>query len=124
MTITHGHAQDHRPDLQHAVLALMVSQDGGVPFVRKSGEGHTSDTAMFQERAAALLATLPRSPTPRDLGADSTLSHADNAANLRTLGFLTRIPNTRHLVSQVMTQALRWHPWQRLDATTRSQRLE
>src|SRR5712692_2036922 len=31
MTITHGYAKDHRPDLKQAVLELMVSQDGGVP---------------------------------------------------------------------------------------------
>ena len=36
MTITHGHAKDYRPDLKPAVLELMVSQDGGVPFVRPS----------------------------------------------------------------------------------------
>jgi len=32
MTITHGYARDHRPDLKQAGLALMVSQDGGVPL--------------------------------------------------------------------------------------------
>src|SRR5215467_14497590 len=36
MTITHGYSKDHRPDLKQAVLELMVSQDGGVPFVSKS----------------------------------------------------------------------------------------
>src|SRR5712691_11420606 len=124
ITITHGHAKDHRPDLKQAVLELMVSQDGGVPLVSKSRDGNTSDTAIFQERAAALLATFQRSPTPRYLVADSKLYHADNAANLRTLGFITRIPNTLNLVSQVITQALRWDTWQRLDDTTRYQRLE
>ena len=34
--ITHGSSKDHRPDLKQAVLELMVSQDGGVPFVSKS----------------------------------------------------------------------------------------
>jgi transposase len=43
MTITHGYSKDHRPDLQQAVLELMVSQDGGVPFVSKSWDGNTSD---------------------------------------------------------------------------------
>src|SRR5713101_2932738 len=33
--ITHGYSKDHRPDLKQAVLELMVSQDGGVPFVSK-----------------------------------------------------------------------------------------
>jgi transposase len=124
MTMTHGYSKDHRPDLKHAVLELMVSQDGGVPFVRKSWDGNTSETKIFQERAAALLATLQKSPTPRYVVADSTLYHEDNAANLRALGFITRIPNTLHLVSQVITQALRWDTWQRLDDPTRSQRVE
>jgi transposase len=124
ITITHGHSKDHRPDLKQAVLELMVSQDGGVPFVSKSWDGNASDTAIFQERAAALLTTLQRSPTPRYLVADSKLYNEDNAANLLTLGFITRIPNTLHLVAQVITQALRWDTWQRLDATTRYQRVE
>jgi transposase len=124
ITITHGHSKDHRPDLKQAVLELMVSQDGGVPFVSKSWDGNTADTAIFQERAAALLTTFQQSPTPRYLVADSKLYHADNAANLLAMGFITRIPNTLNLVSQVISQALRWATWQRLDATTRYQRVE
>ena len=55
ITITHGYSKDHRPDLKQAVLELMVSQDGGVPFVSKSWDGNTSDTQIFQERAQALM---------------------------------------------------------------------
>ena len=62
--ITHGYSKDHRPDLKQAVLELMVSQDGGVPFVSKSWDGNTSDTQIFQERAQALMTTLQHSPTP------------------------------------------------------------
>src|SRR5499426_3109815 len=83
ITLTHGYSKDHRPDLKQAVLELMVSQDGGVPFVSKSWDGNASDTQIFQERAAALLATLKRAPTPRYLVADSKLYHEDNAAHLR-----------------------------------------
>jgi len=124
ITITHGYSKDHRPDLKQAVLELMVSQDGGVPFVSKSWDGNASDTQIFQERAAALLATLKRSPTPRYLVADSKLYHEDNAANLCQLGFITRIPNTLKLVAQVIGQVLRWDTWHRLDETTRYQRIE
>jgi len=93
ITITHGYSKDHRPDLKQAVLELMVSQDGGVPFVSKSWDGNTSDTQIFQERAEALLATFQRSPTPRYLVADSKLYHEENATHLKNLGFITRIPN-------------------------------
>jgi transposase len=124
ITMTHGYSKDHRPDLKQAVLELMVSQDGGVPFVSKSWDGNTSDTQIFQERAEALLATFQRSPTPRYLVADSKLYHEENATHLKNLGFITRIPNTLKLVAQVITQTLTGDTWQRLDATTRYQRVE
>src|SRR6266481_6773556 len=124
LAITHGYSKDHRPDLKQAVLELMVSQDGGVPLVSKSWDGNASETQIFQERAAALMATLQRAPTPRYLVADAKLYHEDNAANLRQLGFITRIPNTLKLVAQVIGQALRGDTWHRLDETTRYQRIE
>ena len=121
MTITHGYSRDHRPDLKQAVLELMVSQDGGVPLVSKSWDGNTSDIAVFQERAQALMAALQNAPSPRYLIADSKLYHEDNAPNLQKLGFITRIPNTLGAVAQVIAQALTWDTWHRLDATTRYQ---
>jgi transposase len=124
ITITHGYSKDHRPDLKQAVLELMVSQDGGVPFVSQSWDGNTSDTEIFQERAAALIATFKNSPTPRYVVADAKLYNEANATNLQALGFITRIPTTLKLVSQVITQALSWGTWQRLDDTTRYQRVE
>src|SRR5438477_6467068 len=73
ITITHGYSKDHRPDLKQAVLELMVSQDGGVPFVSKSWDGNTSDTQIFQERAQALMTAVKHAPGPRYLIADSKL---------------------------------------------------
>ena len=124
IVITHGYSKDHRPDLKQAVLELMVSQDGGVPLLSKSWDGNASDTQIFQERAQALLATFRESPRPRYLVADAKLYTEDNAPNLAKLGFITRIPGTLKLVTQVITQALRGDMWQHLDAMTRYQRIE
>ena len=99
----------------------MVSQDGGVPLLSKSWDGNASDTQIFQERAQALIATLQASPSPRYLVADAKLYTEENAANLKKLGFITRIPGTLKLVTQVITQALRWDTWHSLDETTRYQ---
>ena len=123
MRITHGYSKDHRPDLKQAVLELMVSQDGGVPFVRKSWDGNTSDTQVFQQRAEALLRAFKDTPTARSLVADAKLSCEDNAVHLAKLGFITRIPATLKVVSQVMSQALQWDTWQPFDDTTRYQPL-
>src|SRR5438105_11765639 len=124
ITITHGYSKDHRPDLKQAVLELMVSQDAGVPLMSKSWDGNASDTQIFQERAQALLATFQGSPTPRYLVADAKLYSEENAANLKKLGFITRIPGTLKLVTQVIAQALTWDTWHRLDDTTRYQGIE
>jgi transposase len=112
--ITHGYSKDHRPDLKQAVLELMVSQDGGVPFVSKSWDGNTSDTQIFQERAQAL----------RYLIADAKLYTEDNAATLQGLGFITRLANTLGVVSHVIEQALTSDTWHAFDETTRYQGVE
>jgi transposase len=124
ITITHGYSREHRPDLKQVVLELMVSQDGGIPFVSKSWDGNTSDIEIFQARAQALVAALKNAPSPRYLIADSKLYQDDNAANLENLGFITRIPNTIGAVSQVIRQALTGDTWHPLDEKTRYQRLE
>ena len=92
-----------------------MSPDGGVPLVSKSWDGQTSDTQIFKERTAALLAAFASSPTPRYVVADAKLYTEDTAAPLATLGFITRIPGTLKLVSQVITQALQGDRWHRLD---------
>jgi transposase len=121
--ITHGYSKDHRPDLKQAVLELMVSQDGGVPFVSKSWDGNISDTQVFQQRAEALLRAFKDTPTARYLVADAKLYCEDNAVHLAKLGFITRIPATLKMVSQVMSQALQGGTWQPLDDNTRYQPL-
>src|SRR6266699_1040922 len=106
IAITHGYSKDHRPDLKQAVLELLVSQDGGVPLLSKSWDGNAADTQIFQERAQALMAAFQGSPSPRYLVADAKLYTEENAANLKQLGFITRIPGTLKLVAQVISQAL------------------
>jgi transposase len=122
--ITHGYSKDHRPDLKQAVLELLVSQDGGVPFVSKSWDGNISDTRVFQERAEALLSAFKDTPSPRYLVADAKLYCEDNAAHLAQLGFITRMPATLKVVSQVISQALQQDTWQPFDDDTRYQPLE
>src|SRR5438105_8213698 len=123
MRITHGYAKDHRPDVKQAVLELLVSQDGGVPLVSTSWDGNASDTQIVQERAQALMQAFASAPTPRSLVADAKLYTEDTAAALAQLGFITRMPGTLKLVSQVITQVLKQELWQRLDETTRYDRI-
>jgi transposase len=123
MCLTHGYSKEHRPDLKQAVLALLVSQDGGIPLVRQSWDGHTADTRIFQGRAEALLRAFKTTPSPRSLIADATLSCEANVAHLAKLGFITRIPATLKVLAQVISQALPWNTWKPVDPHTRYQPL-
>ncbi len=69
--ITHGSSKAHRPDLKQAVLAWMVSQDGGVPFMSQSWDGKASDTVVFKERCEALVTQFAASEAPQSLIADA-----------------------------------------------------
>jgi len=121
--LTHGDSKDHRPDLKQAGLALMVSQDSGVPFVSKSWDGNPSDTRIFQERAEAWMTAFKTTPRPRYLVTDAKLYCEDNVDHLATLGFITRIPATLKVVAPVISQALQWDTWQPGDPNTRYQPL-
>ena len=112
--VTHGYSKDHRPDLKQAVLELMVSQDGGVPFISRSWDGNASDNAVFKERCEVLIEQFKDSETPRYLVADSKLYTKKNASNLARLPFITRIPETLKVAQQVIDQAWDFDQWQSL----------
>jgi hypothetical protein len=71
-----------------------------------------------------LMTAFEHTPSPRYLVADAKLYHADNAPHLKNIGFITRIPNTLGVVSQVIRQALAWDTWHPVDDTIRYQCLE
>jgi transposase len=56
--------------------------------------------------------------------ADGKLYDKDTAEHLKSLPFITRIPHTLKVVSQVITQALAIDTWHDVDVQTRYQRLE
>jgi transposase len=122
--VTHGYSKDHRPDLKQVMQELMVSQDGGVPFMSKSHDGNASDNNVFRERCAAILKEFGASEGPRYLVADSKLYTSENAANLAHLPFITRIPGNLKVVGEVIDQSLELDTWQAIDDDTRYQRVD
>jgi transposase len=95
---------------------MMVSQDGGVPFIGKALNGNASDNEVFRERSEQLLESFKASTTPRYLIADCKLYTEKNAVNLRQLNFVTRIPHAIKLVSTTIDEALNdQNDWKILD---------
>jgi len=124
MAITHGSAKEHRPEVQQAVLAWRVSHDGGVPFLRQSGDGKASATGGFKERGAALGTPCAARAAPRYVSADATVDTEAQAGPWARLPLLPRIPETLQVTQQRIAQAWAWGAWQPLDETVRDQRVE
>ena len=118
MTSPEGDATAHRPELTPAVLELLVSHDGGVPVGRQSGEGQTS--ALVAAAGLSLLAAVQQAPRPRELLADAQLSPAAKAPNRPRRDVSTRLPPPLRAVAPVLTPALAWATWPRVDDETRA----
>lgn len=113
--VTHGYSKDKRPDLKQVILELMVSQDGGVPFMSKSHDGNASDNNVFRKRCESIIKEFATSEMPRYLVADSKLYTSENATNLSHLPFITRIPGKLKVVDEVIEQSIALGNWQPLD---------
>jgi transposase len=58
MHITRGDSRDHRPDLNHVMLALKVEPQAGIPLLRPPLSGHSSDVQEGGQVIRAHLAPL------------------------------------------------------------------
>ncbi len=124
MAITHGYAKDHRPDVKHAVLALMVAHAGGVPVLRQRWDGNASDTVVFKARCAALMAQLQARAPPRSLLADAPCYPAAQASTWARLPLIPRSPETLKVTQPLSAQAWAWGQWPPLEETVQYQRVD
>ncbi len=115
VTITHGYSKDHRPDLKQVVLEMMTSQDGGIPISMKCWNGNSDDNTIFQYRAKALIEAWRDVELPRYVIMDSKGYSKKNAENLKSLKFITRIPETNILAKTAIKNALIQDSWEILD---------
>jgi len=104
--ITHGHSKDHRPDLKQAVLELVVTQDGGIPFICKCHDGNASDNIIFKDRVAAFVEQIKMGGQPTIIVMDSKGYSKKNAEFLRQIDFITRVPGSFSLEGAMIDQAL------------------
>lgn len=103
--INHGHSKDKRPDLKQIVQELVVSQDGGIPWVTKTWSGNTSDTVILRERAINLMKEFAKSGSRIFVG-DSKLYNSKTAPTLNKINFITRVPSSLDLEQEVIAQSL------------------
>lgn len=111
--ITYGYSKDHRPDLKQAVLELVVTQDGSIPFICQCHDGNASDNIVFKDRVANLVMQIKNGRQPTCVIMDSKVYTEKNSKYLAQISFVTRVPATFDLEDAIIEQAFflddRWH---------------
>ena len=94
--ITKGYSRDHRPDLNHVMLELMVEHQAGIPLLMKPLSGNSSDAQAFGQVIRSHIEQLHTTYGATYVVADSALYSAENLATLAqtALKWITRVPAT------------------------------
>jgi transposase len=105
--ITRGYSREHRPDLNHVMLDLIVEHQAGMPVLMQPLRGNSSDATDFGQIVREHMTQLRATYGTTSLGADSALYSAENlqklAATSRT--WMPRVPATLREAQAVLAQA-------------------
>jgi transposase len=105
--ITKGYSRDHRPDLNHVRLELIVEHQAGIPVLMKPLKGHSSDPPAFGQVIHTHIDQRQTTYGATYLVADSAL---DSEAHLEKLAqtaiqWSTRVPATVRAAQVALAQA-------------------
>jgi len=94
--IQQGYSRDHRPDLNQAVLDMIVERKAGLPVLMKPLSGNVNDSGSFPELIDRHVDHLQNAHGFDYVVADSSLYSADHVGKLTESGvkFVTRVPET------------------------------
>ena len=109
MHITRGYSRDHRPDLNHVRLDVIVEHQAGIPLLMKPLRGHTRDASDFGQVVSQHLQPLHLAYGTTYLVADSALyreEHLQRLAHTKSQG-ITRVPATLTAAQAALAEA---HP--------------
>jgi transposase len=105
--ITRGYSRDHRPDLNHVMLELIVEHQAGIPVLMQPLSGNTSDGKTCGHVVKEYVTQLQTTYGTTYLVADSSLYNADNLQQLAetTVKWITRVPATLGEAQAALAQA-------------------
>jgi transposase len=97
INITKGYSRDHRPDLNQAILQLIVENQAGIPLLMKSMDGNNDDKTGFRETIQAHISQLTEAYPLKYIVADSALYTASSLQVLSLnpgIHWISRVPET------------------------------
>src|SRR5690625_2343889 len=92
--ITHGYSKDHRPDLNQAVLSLVVNGPSSMPLWMEPLDGNSSDKTSFHETINRVHEFQKQIDPRSKWVADSALYTKNRLLKNNDFKWLTRVPET------------------------------
>jgi len=95
--ITKGYSRDHRPDLNQAILQLIVENQAGIPILMKPMDGNSDDKTGFRETIQAHIKQLMTAHPLKYIISDSALYTEKSLPALTqnpSLRWISRVPET------------------------------
>jgi transposase len=120
--LTRGYRRDHRPDLNQAVLQLIVDRQAGLPLWMPPLDGNADDKTHFRQTLQAYLGQRRTTYELKYIVADSALYTAETLPLLREVNWITRVPATLK-AAQAARRQMDPETMTGLDEHTRCQRL-
>ena len=105
--LTRGDRREHRPDLNHVMLALMVEPHAGMPVRMKPLRGHSREAPACGQIVRDPMAQLPTTDGTTSLVADRARYREDNRQQRSEtrLQWITRVPGTLSEAPAALAQA-------------------
>ena len=105
--IIKGDSRDHRPDLNHVMVALMVEHQAGIPILMTPRSGNSRDPQTFGQAICGHIEPLHTAYGATYLVADRALYSEDNLAKLAqpAIKWITRVPATLSEAQAALAQA-------------------
>ncbi len=100
--IRQGYSRDRRPDLNQAVLQLLVESQAGIPLLMVPLGGNANDQAGFRATVAAHVGQLQADAGLRYLVADSALYNAETLRELGGTVWISRVPETLGAAREIL----------------------
>ena len=108
MHITQGYRRDHRPDLTHVMLAVMIEHQAGMPVLMQPLSGHSRDAHDFGTVISAPIDQWPTTYGTTSLVADRARYSANNLQKLAPtrMQWLPRVPATVNAARTALAHAV------------------
>ena len=104
--ITKGYSRDHRPELNQAILNLIVENKAGIPILMEAVNGNSSDKTDFPRIVNKFSKNLQTPLMIEYVVADSALYTAGGITKIKSCKWISRVPESIKIAKELIVNVV------------------